>query len=290
MDSLVRKIKKLQRITPDASWLDSQRSFLLYEIGRARAQEQERQGKRFLIFPVFSFKKLFRPAFAIALASVVLVSSVATVGVISASQSTLPGDFLYPVKTVIEKTQLTFTSGPESRTKLSMKFATQRIDEVAQLIEQPAKGQNIGNTVKKFTQEMVTVQQNINTLKEQNTEKAVEMAKLVQTQTPIYEDVLNKSAERLSYILPEDREQLAADINQALQEVDKTKQITDELAGSEAAQNTEQDKTQNPGEIITPSTDEKVESGSMPFENIQNTAPAVPENQTKQETQPQVEQ
>jgi len=287
MDSLVRKIKKLQRITPSTSWLESQRSFLLYEIGRAKNQEQEKGRKSFLTFPVFNLKKFFRPAFAFALASVIIVSSISTVGIISASQNTLPGDFLYPVKTAIEKTQLTFSSGTESKTKLSVKFASQRIDEFSQLMDKPEKGQNIGTTVKKFTQEMVTVQKNINTLKEQNIEKAVEMAKLVQTQTPAYEDILTKSTEKLSYILPEDREQLAADINQALQEVSKTKEITDKLAEEQNSSSTsDTNQNENPGEIITPTTEDKIESSSVPFESIQE---PVNSDQTQQETQTQVE-
>ena len=290
MDSLVRKIKKLQRITPNTSWLDSQRSFLLYEIARTENQKQEKARKRFLIFPVFNLNKLFRPAFAIALASVVVVSSVATIGVISASQTSLPGDLLYTVKTTVEKTQLTFTSDAASRTKLSMKFATQRMDEVAQMMDKPSKSQDVGTTVKKFTQEMVTVQQNINNLRQTDTQKAVEVAKLVQTQTPIYEDLLNQSAEKLSYLLPEDREQVAADINQALQEVDKTKQITDELAGSGEVQGTGTEENQNPGEIITPATPEETDSDSASFEEIQEPVPTEQDTTTQIETQSQVEQ
>lgn len=291
MDSLVRKIKKLQRITPSASWLESQRSFLLYEIGRAQNQKQEKARKTFLSFPVFNFRKLFRPAFAVALASVVLISSISTVGVISASQNTLPGDLLYPVKTVIEKTQFTFTAGPESRTKLSVKFASQRIDEFSQLIDKSDKGQDIGNTVKKFTQEMVTIQQNINTLKNKDSQKAIEVAKLVQAQTPIYEDILIKSTDKLGYVLPDEREQLAADINQALREVNRTKEITDELAGTEIPQTTTTNEIQTPGEIITPVTNDTIESSSIQFESIQEPVKTeqVPESVPIQDTQSQVE-
>jgi len=279
MDVLVRKIKKLQRITPNASWLESQRSFLLYEISRPK--NEEKRERSILAFPFFNFSKIFKPAFAFALTSIILVSSVATVGVISASQGTLPGDFLYPVKTAVEKTQLTFTSSPESRTKLSIKFATQRIDEFTQLIEQPNKGEDIGKTVKKFTQEMVTVQQNMNTLKEKNMQKATEVAKIVKAQTTIYKEALTNSADKLGYVLPEEREEITADINHALEEVSRTKEITDELAGEESTQTTTGDEqNQTPGEIITSTPEEKVESSSIPFEDIQ---PPVNEAETKVE-------
>jgi hypothetical protein len=269
MDVLVRKIKKLQRIEPNASWLESQRSFLLYEISRPKTEAKRE--KSILAFPLFNFSKIFKPAFAFALTSVILVSSIATVGVISASQGTLPGDFLYPVKTVIEKTQLTFTSSPESRTKLSVKFATQRIDEFTQLIEQPNKGEDIGKTVKKFTQEMVSVQQNINTLKEKNIQKATEVAKIVKAQTTTYKETLTNGADKLGYVFPEEREKITADINQALEEVNRTKEITDELAGKDT-QAIIEEENQIPEEIITPTPDEKVESSSIPFEDVQPSA------------------
>lgn len=267
MDILVRKIKKLQRIEPNASWLESQRSFLLYEISRLKKEEKIK--KSILAFPFFNFSKIFKPAFAFALVFVVLVSSVATVGVISASQDTLPGDFLYSVKTVIEKTQLTFTSSPENRTRLSIKFATQRIDEFTQLIEKPDKGKDIGKTVQKFTQEMVAVQQNIAMLKEKNIQKATEVAKIVKAQTPIYEEALNKSTEKLGYVLTAEREKITADINHALEEMNKIREITDELAGNQNAQTTTEEQNQEPEQIITPTPDEKVESSSASFETIQ---------------------
>ncbi len=268
MDALVRKIKKLQLITPDTSWLESQRSFLLYEI--SRSINQPKREKAILAFPLFNFFRVLRPAFAFALIAIVVISSLSTVGVISASQNTLPGDFLYPVKMAVEKTQLTFTPSQENRTKLSIKFATQRIDEFTQLIEKPDKTKDLGKAVQKFTQEIVSVQQNINTLKEKNAQKAAEVAKLVKSQTPIYEEVLNKSVDKLSYILPDDREKISTDINQALEEIRKIKEISDELTKEESNTQVPQTETEETAEeIITPLTEQKVESSSIPFENIQ---------------------
>jgi len=268
MDALVRKIKKLQRITPDTSWLESQRSFLLYEISRAKETQQRKRA--ILAFPLFNFFKVFKPAFAFALIAIVLISSISTIGVISASQQSLPGDFLYPVKTALEQTQLTFNPSPESRTKLSIKFASQRIDEITQLMEKPDKTKDIQKTVQKFTQEIVSAQQNISALKEKNAQKALEIAKIVKAQTPAYEEVLNKSADKLSYILPEERETISANINQALEAVGKIKEITDELTKDESLSAPQSEPEQSSEqEIITPLPEQKIESNSIPFESIQ---------------------
>jgi len=268
-DFIIRKIKTLRKIKPDTSWLISQRSFLLSEISRL----QEKERKPSLVLPLFNFNilKIFKPAFAIALLIIILISSLATVGVISASQNSLPGDLLYPVKTALEKTQYTFTAGSESRTKLSIKFATQRIDEFTRLIDKSEKKEEIEKTVKKFTQELVTVQQEINALKEKNTQKAAKVAKLIQAQTPVYEEMLINSTEKLGYILPSEKEELKENINQALEEVNKTKEVTEEIMGNEELNPIQENPIEenNPEEIIVPEIKENIESQSMPFENIQ---------------------
>jgi len=279
MDIIIRKIKYLQRIQPNTSWLQSQRSFLLSEISRSQQQVKER--KNLLVFPLFNFSKIFRPAFALAFSIIVLASSLGTVGIISAAQNSLPGDLLYPIKTVLEKTQFTFTADQASRTKLSIKFATQRIDEFNQLIDKSESKENIQKTVKKFTQELVNVQTEINSLKQKNAEKAAEVAKLIQAQTPIYEDTLIKSTEKLGYILPgeKEKEDLRQNINQALEEVNKTREITNGLV--EPAQSPEDIEAGPPGsessggEIIVPIEPGVVESQSMQFENLQPSAEEV---------------
>lgn len=58
-----------------------------------------------------------------------VVLSTGTVSVF-ASQSSLPGDMLYPVKVGVEKLQVAVTSDPEDKAYLHLKLAQRRIDEV----------------------------------------------------------------------------------------------------------------------------------------------------------------
>lgn len=273
MDIIIRKIKHLQRIQPNTSWLARQRSFLLSEIARTQKPvKQER--KPFLVFPLFNFSKIFRPAFALAFSIVILISSLGTIGVISAAQNSLPGDLLYPVKTVLEKTQFTFTADSANRTRLSVKFATQRIDEFNQLIDKSEKKEDIQKTVKKFTQQMVNVREEINTLKQKNAKKAAEVAKLIQAQASAYEETLVKSTEKLGYILPGEKEDLQKNINQALEELNKIKEITQRLTEETTTEFTEPPKEGteniNPEEVLVPGKEiEQIESPSTQFENLQ---------------------
>jgi len=259
-DFLLQKIKNLKKIEPDSSWLSSQRSFLLSEISRTNNQEKR---PSFLTLPFLSFSKIFKPAFIMGLFILILFSSLGTIGVISAAQNSLPGDFIYPVKTVFENAQMKITSGEENKTKLSMKFASQRIDEFNQLIVGPENKNEIEKTVDNLTAQLILAKENINKLKEKNTEKATEIAKLVKAQTDNYGETLLKGTDQLAYIIPEDKEELRENINQAVEANKVLKQTTEELI-SESIEKLEQKPTET-GEIIIPAENIEgdIESGSF---------------------------
>jgi len=263
--TILRQIKNLRRIRPNTSWLESQRSFLLSEISREENIKKEPS----LILPLFNFNilKIFKPAFALALVIVILISSFATVGVISAAQNSVAGNFLYPLKTAFEKTQFTFTPGEFNKTKLSIKFATQRIDEFNQLMGESSTKQDIEKTVKSFTSEMVILQTSMDSLKGKNADKAAEIAKLIQAQTPLYEETLIRSNEKLGYMLPSEKEELKKETDNALAEITKTNEQTKQII-SESSKTTEQEEI-NPEDMIVPQEVDNIESKSADFESIQ---------------------
>jgi hypothetical protein len=276
-DFVVRKLKRMRRIEPDSSWLSSQKDFILSEISQSQKEQKER--KPSLVLPLFNFNilKILKPNFAVALVVIILVSSLATVGAISFAQNSLPGDFLYPVKTAFEKTQFTFTPSQEGKTKLSIKLATQRMDEFTQLVDKPEKKEDVEKTVKKFTEQLVSVQENIDKLKEKNADKAAEVAKIVKAQTPIYEETLIEGGEQLAYIIPEDREDLKKGIDEALKEVNKAEEMSEELIPKEELI---EEPAQSPEGIEAGPPlfedlggDEGIESASLDFENLNEEKP-----------------
>ncbi len=86
-------------------------------------------------FPWSSWSNSFRLAgafsrsLAFGIAAVVLGAS----GVVYGSNSSLPGDLVYPVKTGIEKLQVAAARSPEARAEVTMKLARSRTDEVMAL-------------------------------------------------------------------------------------------------------------------------------------------------------------
>ncbi len=71
------------------------------------------------------------------------------VGTVFASQNSLPGDALYPVKKSIEQTRLSFANDAQSRAQLSVAFAERRMQEVAGLIQED-RFTNITDTTREF--------------------------------------------------------------------------------------------------------------------------------------------
>ena len=69
-----------------------------------------------------------------ALALVVTLLGGTGAATVYASQDSLPGEFLYPVKTWSEDVQLDFTANPEEKISLSLDLTDRRLDEIQQLL------------------------------------------------------------------------------------------------------------------------------------------------------------
>ncbi len=265
---IVKQLKNMKKVRPSSSLLNNQRSFLLSEIARIQKTSQtfqtsQTKGKTVFSFPIFNISRFLKPAFALAMFLVVAASSLGTVGLISAAQNSLPGDFLYAIKTTVENTQMTFAGTEENKVKLSIKFAGQRVDEISQIAGNPEKKNNVGQTVKNFTEQLVMVQDEMNKLKINNAEKAIEIAKIVSEQTNAYKESLIKTNEQLAYLMPEERTKIKTEIDQALIEVNKAQERSDEIINP-----IEESKTKIENEIIVPLEEEQIESESIPFEEI----------------------
>jgi hypothetical protein len=257
---IVKQLKNLRKVRPSTSWLESQRSFLLSEITKNEQAIEvpvQEQGRPNFVFPIFNIPKLFKPAFGVAMVLIVFASSLGTIGVISAAQNSLPGDSLYTLKTAFEKTQMTLASNQESRAGLSIKFANQRMEEFAQIANKPERKGNIEKTVKNLNAQLVTVQENMDKLKDVNSAKAAEVAKLISDQTDSYKETLTKTTDQLAYMMPEERDKIKTEIDQILVEVNKTQEKADAII------KTEEEKTD-----VEPIKEDTVVSPSPSFETI----------------------
>jgi hypothetical protein len=87
--------------------------------------------------PAPAAKKEFRKMIGQWIAALAMIATLLAgtgAATVYASQASLPGDVLYPVKTWSEDVQIDWTTDPESKLDLSMEFTDRRLDEIEQLI------------------------------------------------------------------------------------------------------------------------------------------------------------
>jgi hypothetical protein len=97
--------------------------------------------------PLFTQKRLaFHFVVAMLLMACLVLSST---GLAAASQGSIPGDTLYPVKITLEKTQLVLSLGEEHRAELHLQFAERRLVEIQNLVIENRFDQ-LHNTINAF--------------------------------------------------------------------------------------------------------------------------------------------
>jgi NADH dehydrogenase/NADH:ubiquinone oxidoreductase subunit G len=109
---LIGKIRELRQIKPNKDWVILTKSQILGE---------EDNQLRVLV-------NLFRPAYAGLIVVFVLF------GLFGFAQNSLPGDILYPIKKITEKSQAVFVSEKE-KPKLNLELANKRLEELNQIAE-----------------------------------------------------------------------------------------------------------------------------------------------------------
>jgi hypothetical protein len=99
-----------------------------------------------------------RPVMSIILIVTLLLSLLGG-GTSYASQSSLPGELLHPLKVAIEEFRLIMTP-EEGETDLHLQFANERVEEVKALVDNEAYDE-IGATMRRFESQAATVRQNL---------------------------------------------------------------------------------------------------------------------------------
>ncbi len=108
---------------PKAAMARSRARFLSEAQSRARPR---------LAFPLLRFPSLARSLAILVLIAALVFGAASTAGV---SAEALPGDPLYPMKLLAERTRLLLTKAPTSRLELEKQFDQERAEEVNELIK-----------------------------------------------------------------------------------------------------------------------------------------------------------
>lgn len=114
---LIKKIRGLRQIKPRKEWVFLTKNQIL---GLEKNRER---------VAIISFFPRYRLVLAPVLAVFLLI------GIFALSQNSLPGDLLYPIKKLTEKSQTIFVSD-ENKTKAQLEQANRRLEELNKIAEQ----------------------------------------------------------------------------------------------------------------------------------------------------------
>ncbi len=148
---ILEQLNKLKSIKPDAKWKNSNRDILHSQIFSSQAEE-EKQANIFLIAinNIFNFtKSISQPTLTMAIIILVVMGS--WIGSSFASKNANLGDSLYIAKIINEKAQFAFTFNEKKKVKLGIEFATNRVEEINNIIKEKNKeNKNKDEKVKKL--------------------------------------------------------------------------------------------------------------------------------------------
>jgi len=124
---LIKKIKELRQIKPNQTWVVfTKQNILGEEEIPARKAEMVAKPTAFIeIFGILTGKRL---AYATITALLILV------GTFGFAQNTVPGDVLFPLKKVTERTQGVFVSGSQ-KPRFDLELVNKRLEDLARIVQ-----------------------------------------------------------------------------------------------------------------------------------------------------------
>lgn len=129
--NLKEELKKLKTIKADSDFKVALRLKMLEKIG----------GEIFIsqVKPISMWRMIFMKK-AVLVPIVLIVAILGTgIGGVFASQSALPGDLLYPIKTATEKARVALVINKNKKNELRLKFIERRLEEAEKLAEKFAE-------------------------------------------------------------------------------------------------------------------------------------------------------
>lgn len=141
-------------------------------------------------------KAMLKPAGA--LASIFILVFTGWIAAVNVSLASMPGDFLYPVKLVTERTQMMLTATSEQRARLHAEFASRRLDEAMDLSSSTRSDKKalMKTAVDSFKVEVASVTDELKNVSSTEDARVVtELAEAVDRKAEEYSAVLGQSSE-----------------------------------------------------------------------------------------------
>lgn len=203
-ENIIYKLKALQSIEPEATWQADTKRVLMKKTSVFGVKNDIflSVGDIYSEKPRFSFASLMPGRLAVSLTSfaLILTSGIFTVG---ASQSSLPGEALYPVKKVSERVKLALTSD-QNKPKVEIEQAGRRLEELAEISKKSSdadQNEKFEALVAEFQSKVDSANTHLAELSEKgktdNSVQVANVAKVVNEQSEKYTDVLHRTTASL---------------------------------------------------------------------------------------------
>ncbi|MCH7541517.1 hypothetical protein IH981_01935 [Patescibacteria group bacterium] len=118
---IINKLQTLRQVNPSQDFIGRFKTNLVYALSPRQSQRAPLLAARAVAFTI-----LF----------IFFISS----GTIYASQNSLPGQFLYPVKKTLEAVQIRLTADPQERANLQIQLTDKRLAEIQKLSKKQSSG------------------------------------------------------------------------------------------------------------------------------------------------------
>lgn len=204
--SLKKQLKNLKSIAPSQSWLVAHRELLLAQVcaqSKPRVAEAVLSWKERARTALFVSESIFtttasaiyaRGLASLALAIVLVVASGGYV--VTAAESSLPGDRLYDVKVAVENLRLNLAASTKARVELQVEFAARRLDELSKLTARDGQRLPEAETlVSQFESNIRDIATATSNASSASPERGMEIAKIVDDKVEEYEHALRAAGE-----------------------------------------------------------------------------------------------
>jgi len=188
------------------------------------------------------------------LAVVAIVLFGGTTATVLASQNSIPGDTLYPIKNTLEQTRLSLTRSSDARVELQLEFAEQRLQEIESLIEE-GRFQNIQPAAQAFEEHIMIALEELNALAEEDPSLANELMTEITASLSRYASALGDMAGRVPEPVRSDLEDTISNIGGGNDNMNGNENFNDDFNDNDN-ENFNDDLNSNDNENLNDNTNE----------------------------------
>ena len=167
----MQAVKTAERlISPDKQWMSDTRTMLMTQVKHSLPAEPmpipAKAKTAFSMFVKQSYSAIRGPA--LILSSVAMALLGGSLFSVSASERSLPGELLYPIKIASEQTRLAFAKTKTDKVKLKTEFVERRVNEMKEIVNQPgAQPERVKLAAETLKRDLNTVKQQLKEAKQE---------------------------------------------------------------------------------------------------------------------------